>query len=168
MSLNPRQESFCHHFVLTGVAKRAYQLAGYSAKSERTAEVESSKFLRKPEIKAKIAELREELAERHAVDSAMIIETLLEIIHTPIGELIEKHERGEHSHLLQSTRPGKYGTSYQMVSKLQALKLLADICGFNSPVRHEVAVAETVNTYEVDEALRRKHSAYLDRSDIAA
>ncbi len=59
-SLKPWEERFCWKYVEIGVRKRAY-LAVKPKVSERTAEVESSKLLRKPEILARIAEVQEEI-----------------------------------------------------------------------------------------------------------
>lgn len=60
IKLKPWEERFCWKYVEIGVAKRAYMSVKPKA-TERTAEVESSKLLRKPEIQARIDEVQEEI-----------------------------------------------------------------------------------------------------------
>lgn len=60
VALKPWEERFCWKYVEMGVGKHAY-LAVKPKVKERTAEVEASELLRKPDVKARIAEIQEEI-----------------------------------------------------------------------------------------------------------
>lgn len=78
-SLNARQQRFADLILEGWAACRAYRAAGFRAGSDRTAEVEGSKLLRKPEVAAYLAERRAKAAEQAGVSAAEALAGLREI-----------------------------------------------------------------------------------------
>lgn len=71
--LKPVQERFCWEYVLRGDnAARAYMVVKPSVK-ESTARVEASKLLTIPEVRQRVAQIREELKRRYAVTAEDLI-----------------------------------------------------------------------------------------------
>lgn len=61
MTLNPRQEAFCWNYAKTGNATESYKQAGYSVKNDNSAGTLSSRLLQNIKIRARLAEIVEEL-----------------------------------------------------------------------------------------------------------
>ena len=59
--LNTRQEAFCLHYARSGNATEAHKAAGYACKNDDLAGSSASRLMTRPEIKARLAELAEEL-----------------------------------------------------------------------------------------------------------
>jgi phage terminase small subunit len=70
------QENFCVEFVRCRSNAEAYKRAGYKVKSDKSAAVCATKLLKKPNIQARIAELRKELASGKIMDAAQRRELL--------------------------------------------------------------------------------------------
>lgn len=87
MTLNTRQEAFCKLFAQLGNAAEAYEQAGYACKSRAWSQSSASRLMAKPEIKARIAELAEELASERIAGIREIQEHLTAILR---GERIEE------------------------------------------------------------------------------
>jgi phage terminase small subunit len=87
MALNTRQEAFCQLFAKLGNAAEAYEQAGYDCKNRAWAQSSASRLMSKPEIKARIAELAEELASERIAGIREIQEHLTAILR---GERIEE------------------------------------------------------------------------------
>jgi hypothetical protein len=80
-------------------------------------------------VKARIAELKHRNAEKCEMALAEAVQYLVEILKTPIGEVTVDHR------LAQScdAKSGKI----ELPNKLGALQLLAKMCGWNEPEKHE-------------------------------
>lgn len=87
MALNTRQEAFCKIFARIGNAAEAYEQAGYACKSRSDSSSSASRLMAKPEIKARVAELAEELASERIASIREIQEHLTAILR---GERIEE------------------------------------------------------------------------------
>lgn len=74
--LTPKQEKFCQEYLIDLNATQAAVRAGYSAK---TAEKIAHENQRKPEIQARIEELRQSQQERTQVDADRVVEKLWKI-----------------------------------------------------------------------------------------
>lgn len=61
-----------------------------------------------------------------------LVQFLVEVIRTPVGRV----EPG--SRLAQAYRVTKHGREVRMPDKLKAVAQLAQMCGWNAPVKHEV------------------------------
>ncbi len=68
--LPPRQEAFCHYFVLWGNATVAAKQAGYARPSARN---QGYRLSRKPRIRARIAALRRGLARAYGLDAEVLV-----------------------------------------------------------------------------------------------
>ena len=76
--LTVKEEKFCQLFVETGNATQSY-IDTYDTKTKRaTCQVESSKMMAKPHIKARIDELRGDVLERHKITVDKLLEELEE------------------------------------------------------------------------------------------
>ncbi|MCH7937329.1 MAG: terminase small subunit [Proteobacteria bacterium] len=68
--LPPRQEAFCHYFVLWGNASVAAKQAGYARASARN---QGYRQGRRPRIRARIAALRRGLARAYGLDAEVLV-----------------------------------------------------------------------------------------------
>lgn len=86
--LTESQEAFCVEYVYCANATRAYRTA-YNPSDPRAAWIgnEAWKLLQKPEVRARVLELREWRKEFIGVDSAWVIEVLTE----NIGRAMQEH-----------------------------------------------------------------------------
>lgn len=97
--LKPQQETFCWEFILNGSnAKKAY-LKGYPESAETSAVTNSSRLLKTDKIQQRIAEIREELQRRYAVDAQAVVRLLAMSMHldrrlfvNEKGQPLELHE----------------------------------------------------------------------------
>ena len=67
---NPRHEAFCQHFVLLGNAAYAAIDAGYARPSSRN---QGYRLMRRPAIRARIAEIRRVLARAYCLDAEVLL-----------------------------------------------------------------------------------------------
>jgi hypothetical protein len=63
---NRRHEDFCRNYALVPNGHRAARMCGYS---DRTARQQASRLLHRPDISARIAELRAETSRRNCLDA---------------------------------------------------------------------------------------------------
>lgn len=68
--LTPRHEAFCQYFVLGGNAAYAAQDAGYAPKSSKN---QGYRLMRRARIRARVAEIRSELAGTFALDARVLL-----------------------------------------------------------------------------------------------
>jgi len=68
--LNPRHEAFCQHFVLLANASYAAIDAGYARPSARN---QGYRLMRRPAIRARIAEIRRSLARAYCLDAEVLL-----------------------------------------------------------------------------------------------
>lgn len=68
--LPPRQEAFCHYFVLWGNASVAASEAGYAPRSAKN---QGYRLTQNPRIRARIAALRRGLARAYGLDAEVLV-----------------------------------------------------------------------------------------------
>lgn len=103
------------------------------------------RLLQRDDIKARIREIRAKVGE--SVDAVIgfsklsLCRWLVEIITLPAGDLDAEHD------LLSRIRKTDEGKQFEMPSKMEAARLLAEICGWKSPdqVGAILAVSPTVD-----------------------
>lgn len=78
--LNPRQEAFCLHYAKTGNATESYKQAGYICKMDSATSASARRLLQTPKVKARLAELAEEMASEKIADIREIHEYLTSVI----------------------------------------------------------------------------------------
>lgn len=83
---NPKWEAFCLHYAKTGNASESYIAAGYETKNPRSIYSNCNRLLKNDDIKARLAELAEELAGEKIAGIREIQERLTSILR---GELQE-------------------------------------------------------------------------------
>ena len=95
--LTEKQNQFCLEYLKTGNGARAYETA-YGVSNDRTARVNASKLLRKPQVQTRLAELQAEV-ESEKILSAREIQEMLssigrrelyETVYLPTGEQAQK------------------------------------------------------------------------------
>ncbi len=75
---NIRHEAFCLEYMRNGFnAKQAYK-AVYSSKNDRTAEVNGSILLSITEVVQRLAELKQEVAEKYGIDIQEVVNSIKE------------------------------------------------------------------------------------------
>jgi phage terminase small subunit len=80
MKLTPKQEKFCQVYIETGNATEAYRQAYDCSKwNETSIGQQGSKSLNNPKIAARVAELRQRLAERFEVEQGEVIKEYVRI-----------------------------------------------------------------------------------------
>lgn len=84
---NPKWEAFCLHYAKTGNASESYIAAGYETKNPRSIYSNCNRLLKNDDIKARLAELAEELAGEKIAGIREIQERLTSILR---GELQEE------------------------------------------------------------------------------
>jgi len=88
MSLSPKQERFCQEYLLDLNATQAAIRAGYS---EATARSIGSENLSKPDIAARISELKAERSERTRIDADWLLRRLAAEAEADVSELYDEY-----------------------------------------------------------------------------
>lgn len=78
--LNVKQEAFCLHYAKTGNATESYKIAGYDAKTERAVYSNANRLLKNDKVKARLAELADELASEKIAGIREVQEKLTAIL----------------------------------------------------------------------------------------
>lgn len=86
MLANPKWEAFCLHYARTGNASEAYKQAGYETKNPRSIYSNCNRLLKNDDIKARLAELAEEMASEKIASIAEIQERLTAILRGDVQE----------------------------------------------------------------------------------
>lgn len=82
--LTPRQDAYCRHFVVTNCKAEAIRRAGSRSKNPA---LDGYKMHMKPEVQAKIAELRLERMKRLEFDADEVLRRLLELLNADLGDI---------------------------------------------------------------------------------
>ena len=104
----------------------AFRQAGYSASS---AQQNAHRLSENEGVKARIEELRARNAEKCQLSRDEAVQYLVEILKTPIAEVTADHR-------LAQSYDAKSG-KIELPNKLGAMQLLAKMCGWNEPEKHE-------------------------------
>lgn len=75
-----KQERFCLEYAKSGNQRQAYLKAGYNCSSDEAADANASRLLRKDKVKARLAELAEEVKNASIADITEMQQTLTAII----------------------------------------------------------------------------------------
>lgn len=136
MRLSQQQKRFAELYQVSGNAAASYEQA-YG--TTRAAAIKNAhRVLRRPQVQEYLAKLDEDARAFTDITREEILEHLLEIVHTPAGEI------GPDSPLCQEYREEQtqHGTRtvVKIPSKIEALKEIVRICGFAKPeeVKHGV------------------------------
>lgn len=135
MKLNPQQEKFIELYLGNEKdAGSAYIKAGYTAKTKATAHTGASKLLKKPAIIAAISSRREKLREAAHLSRMDVVGFLCDTIKTPVGQIDENHKLAQEHSAEESEQ--RSSSRIKMPSKLEAVKILVQMMGWNEPEKH--------------------------------
>lgn len=160
--LTPRQEAFCNKYLETGNASEAYRYA-YSTDRMKPETINNSgyKLLQKGEIRARIAYLRDNLAEAAGISALKVVRELERIafadataIRSDWGNLKNFEElTAEEKSIIKdidvkvrctTTASGndivETTTRISMHDKLKALESLSQMLGYNKPIKVEADI----------------------------
>lgn len=121
---NPRWEKFAQGLAAGLRHTDAYRQAGFASKG---AAIKSCalKLSKRPEVKARFAELQRENAAAARMDRQGMIDYLIDVMLTPIGRIGSGHR------LAQLVRETEQWSEVRMPDKLKAAEALAKMCGWN-------------------------------------
>ncbi len=77
---NPKWEAFCLHYAKTGNASESYKKAGYKPKNDNVLNVSATRLLKNDKIRARLAELTEEMRSEKIASAAEVQERLTKIL----------------------------------------------------------------------------------------
>lgn len=86
MALSVKQEKFCLEYAKSGNQRQAYLKAGYKVKNDETADANASRLLRNANVKARLAELAEEIKAASIADITEMQQALTSIIRKQMTE----------------------------------------------------------------------------------
>jgi len=137
--LNPKQEKFAQLFATKGNATECYVEAGYAKKGARQA---ASKLLTNADVLARVAELREKVADKEIITREELVQFLADVVRTPVTvaamSAYPDEETGTPANpLIESVTPNQFGLAFKMPSKMDAVKTLIHIHGWNEPEKVE-------------------------------
>lgn len=137
MKLTGKQEKFCLEYAASGNATQAYKAAGYKAKSDSIAGVESHKLLKNPKIQGRLEELAAEMADAKIANAREIQETLTAILRGQEREEMVVVE-GWGDGVSQATRVAK---APNLKDRIKAGEVLAKMQGaFDNSFKLEMTV----------------------------
>jgi phage terminase small subunit len=123
-------------------AGQAYIDAGHNIKLN-SARVMACTALKSPEVVAEIKKRQAKMQEEAHISRMEIVGFLADTIRTPIGKLDENH-RLTQEHTVDEVGEMTMKTKIKMPSKLEAIKILNAMMGWNAPEevnhKHEIAV----------------------------
>lgn len=86
MALSVKQEKFCLEYAKSGNQRQAYLKAEYKVKNDETADANASRLLRNANVKARLAELAEEIKAASIADITEMQQALTSIIRKQMTE----------------------------------------------------------------------------------
>lgn len=128
--LEPMQDAFCEEFIIDLNATQAAIRAGYS---EATAKSQASTLLTKPNVQARINQLKRERTERTLMKADDVLNILHEAVNVDMSELYNPNGtikeldeiRPEIRRLITGIKQTKFGTEYILFSKEKAIEMTA-------------------------------------------
>jgi phage terminase small subunit len=134
MNLSPQQEKFIECYLADETnASAAYIKAGYKV-NQTSAHTLAARALQRPAIKQAIDARRQLMREAAHLSRMDIVGFLCETIKTPIGKIDENHRQAQESHIEEGEI--KSSTKIKMPGKLEAVKILVQMMGWNEPEKH--------------------------------
>ena len=124
---NARHEQFSLRMAAGEGQAAAYQ-AVYTRCNSSTAHSGAHDLMKRPEIQARVLELKTAAAEAAGFDLQKAVAYLTEIIETPVGEIAEDHRLCQE--YTRTERAGTVTERVKMPGKLDALEKLAKLLGW--------------------------------------
>lgn len=159
--LTPKQERFCYEYLANGFnATKAAKIAGYS---EKTAFSIGAENLSKPLIKARIQEMKDNLAETAGISALMIVQEHKKIIEASQGKIRDTWMKLKDFEELSDdvkaciqevttkevkkqvkkgqTPETEVYVRIKMYDKQKSMDAINAMCGFNAATKQEIAGA---------------------------
>ena len=151
-TLTAKQESFCRHYVDTGIASEAYRMA-YNTERMKPESIwcNASQLLSDTKVAQRIEEIRREYAELSKVERKRVEQTLMDIIQVDPAELYTYDEKtGKYRmkspaqmsrrlrNALKTIKNNKGVVSYEFNGKTEAARLLGSWNGWNAPTQIDI------------------------------
>lgn len=86
LALSVKQEKFCLEYAKSGNQRQAYLKAGYKCKSDGAVDANASRLLKNDKVKARLAELYDEIKGASIADITEMQQTLTSIIRQQLEE----------------------------------------------------------------------------------
>lgn len=160
--LTPKQERFCYEYLANGFnATKAALKAKYS---ERTAYAIGAENLKKPQIQARIQEMKDNLAETAGISALMILQEHMKIAQASQGQvrdgwmklkdfeeldedvkasIQEVTTKEVKKQVQQGQKPEtEVYVRIKMYDKQKSLQEIANMLGFNAPKKQELTGAD--------------------------
>jgi hypothetical protein len=135
--LNPRVKRFVEAYHMSGTAKGAY-LQVYSC-SEATAETNGPRLLRNAQVQEALKELEE--------GAELLCELTKEEILSDLAQILKsKPSDAGHDNPLCELVMTKMGPAALFPSKIQAMNLMARLCGWEKPQEIKVGADDALTT----------------------
>jgi len=135
MNITPQQEKFVELYLTNEKdAGSAYIKAGYKAKNPATAHAGASRLLKQPYVVNAIEARRQKLREAAHLSRMDVVGFLCDTIKTPVGEIDENHKLAQEHSCEESEN--RSSSRIKMPSKLEAVKILVGMMGWNEPEKH--------------------------------
>jgi len=133
--ITPQQERFVELYLANeSDAAAAYVQAGYQSKNPNSAAAAACRLLKKDYIITAIEARREKLREAAHLSRMDVVGFLCDTIKTPVGEIDEHHKLAQ-EHSSEETEQ-RSSSRIKMPSKLEAVKILVQMMGWNEPEKH--------------------------------
>lgn len=125
-----------------GLAKGLTNVAAHKAAGFGGDNGNASTAANLPEVRARVAFIREQFASMSRINDKRALEILAEIVLTPIGEIDQRHFLAQE----YSETPGMHGTAIRikMPSKLDALRIMGAWCGWEKGTQADRKAAEAL------------------------
>jgi hypothetical protein len=138
--LSAKHERFCQLIASTSTGTEAYIQAGHKV-GRVTAAASAYKLLRKDQIKARIAELKEITAAKAEFTRDDMVRWLVSGMTTPVDAIHGGHPLSQEKSEVIEVRPGKGGKKetvvkrrVKSVGKTECARMLMEMMGWKSPV----------------------------------
>ncbi|RYD21745.1 MAG: terminase small subunit [Verrucomicrobiaceae bacterium] len=134
--LSPRQKKFVDLYLEGLPAGAAYTQAGYQSRAPGR---DASKLLRTGKIAAYVTLEQEVLNSKSRLNKEQMMNYLTHIILTPIGRLTEESLLTQEYNVDPAVKGG-IRKRVKMIGKMDAIKQLCSMMGWNAPQQHHVEV----------------------------
>jgi hypothetical protein len=134
---NPKHEKFAQA-VASGTSAAAAYRKLYKCQPQ-TAETSGPELARNPQVSLRVAEIRENAnkvaAEKLNLTQEEALQYLARVVRTPIGEIDQTSDLCQERTYVEGNE--ETSVKVKMPGKLDAIKLMASMCGWNAPQKLE-------------------------------
>ena len=149
--MTPKEAAFCEEYVVDLNSTQAAIRAGYAKK---TAGVTGCQKLKKPNIAARIEELKKERQEKTGLKAADVVEAIARIafvdprqLFDDGGQIDPRKLSDDMAKVVAGIEPSQHGTKIKLNDRLKALELLGrHMSLFSDKIEHRITEGKVVIT----------------------